>query len=980
MALRLVTGPANSGKAGEVLGAYRARLDEDPLLVVPRLEDVEHSRRELAERGVVLGARVVRFGRLFELIADRAGARDGPVRRASAVQRRLVMAAAVEDAGLEVMADSARRPGFVAAALRFVTELERAMIEPERLRRAMRAWAGGGAARRYADEIARIYAAYRARLDAADLVDDETFARRALDALRREPRRWGGTAVFLYGFDDFTALELDALETVALRCGAEVVCSLAFEPGRAAFRATAATFARLAELAEGRVALAASAEHYADAARGPLHHLERALFDGVEERLDPGRAVRLLVAGGERAEVEQVAAEVLRLLREGVRPGDVAVVFRDPARYASLLEQVFGAHGIPFSLDRRVPLAHTAVGRGLLALLRCRRPEGTDEDLVAYLRALGRRGAPDLADRLEARARRRGIRDVDGARAAWEAERGPFEEVDRLRGARRPAVLLDELDRQLERLFGDPYRRRARLLSGPDSADARALAVAREAIAGMRALADADAGLRLDLARVEDVLADLPVAIGEEPGADRVRVAAPEQLRARRFQAVLVCGLQEGEFPRPGAPEPFLPDEARREVARAGGLALPLRENELDRERYLFYVCASRAERLLVLSSRVSDEEGNPQARSFYLDDVRELLDAEALDAGAGRRALAEVTWTPEAAPTRVEWERALAARGPRRRAPAPDGLDAPEVLAELRARRDFSAAALETFSGCGVRWLVEELVDPRALEPDPEPMVRGRYAHAVLRATFERLRERTGDRAVTPENLATAEQILLEALREQRSEFRLSPKGTRVRAAARKLEFDLLRHLRHEADAGSSFEPAELELGFGVAPEGELGLPALELEPEGLRIRGRIDRVDTHDGHAVVRDYKSGTAVSGAGEWEARGRLQAPLYMLAVRELLGLEPVAGLYVPLAGPARSPRGLVSAPWAEAVEGDLDPRDVRPPEAVEALLERARQKACEAVARARAGELRPCPDTCAWNGGCSYPALCGVEGG
>ena len=42
---------------------------------------------------------------------------------------------------------------------------------------------------------------------------------------------------------------------------------------------------------------------------------------------------------------------------------------------------------------------------------------------------------------------------------------------------------------------------------------------------------------------------------------------------------------------------------------------LPLREDQLDRERYLFYVCASRAERLLVLSSRTSDEEGTPRRR-----------------------------------------------------------------------------------------------------------------------------------------------------------------------------------------------------------------------------------------------------------------------------------------------------------------------------------------------------------------------------
>src|SRR5690349_1299270 len=34
--LTLVTGPANAAKAGSVLGGFRSRLDEEPLLVVPR--------------------------------------------------------------------------------------------------------------------------------------------------------------------------------------------------------------------------------------------------------------------------------------------------------------------------------------------------------------------------------------------------------------------------------------------------------------------------------------------------------------------------------------------------------------------------------------------------------------------------------------------------------------------------------------------------------------------------------------------------------------------------------------------------------------------------------------------------------------------------------------------------------------------------------------------------------------------------------
>ena len=76
---------------------------------------------------------------------------------------------------------------------------------------------------------------------------------------------------------------------------------------------------------------------------------------------------------------------------------------------------------------------------------------------------------------------------------------------------------------------------------------------------------------------------------------------------------------------------------------------LPVREDRLDRERYLFYVCASRAERLLVLSSRSSDEEGNPQTESYFVDDVRQLL---AEGAELRSRSLSEVTWRPEDAPT----------------------------------------------------------------------------------------------------------------------------------------------------------------------------------------------------------------------------------------------------------------------------------------------------------------------------------------
>jgi ATP-dependent helicase/DNAse subunit B len=985
--LTLVTGPANAAKAGEVLGGLRARLEQgppgasarlgrvrsDPILVVPAFQDVEHAQRELAERGAVFGARVLRFEWLFREIALQA---DLSQRPATDVQRELIVEEAVRRARLQVLAESAAQPGFVRAATRFVAEIRRydrdAALDPGRFTRAMRRWAGGGPRRPYAEDLAAIYGGYHEGLAAAGLLDAEALAWRSLDVLRAEPARWGGAPLFVYGFDDFDALQLDALDTLANHCHADVTVSLPWEPGRAAFKAVATVHGELLSKGATEKRLPPLDDHYAPESRAALHHVERNLFGEGGERVEAGGAIALHSAAGRRAEVELAGARLLELLRAGVEPGDVAVVFRRPEEYASLLEQVFGAYGIPFSIDRRVQLGHTGLGRGLLALVRCaaRRDAGAD-DLLAWLRTPGLLKQPGLADRLEAKLRREGVHSAAQARAAWEAEHWKLDDLDRLAEARRPADFLAELERQLGRLFAGPYRRQAAVLRGPELEDPRVYTAARQALAELRAVVEADPRTRLDPERVLTVLEELEIRLGEPPQPDRVHVARPEAIRARRFEAVFVCGLQEGEFPSGASPEPFLPDEDRRAIARAGGLRLPVREDRLERERFLFYTCCSRAERLLVLSSRSSDEEGNPQAESFFVEDVRDLL---LPGAELRTRSLSEVTWPPEDAPTAAELERALAASGARREEPVAGPLSAEPLLERLAARNAVSAGALERFADCPVKWLVEDLLRPEQLAPDPEAMVRGDYAHSVLEHTYRRLREETGDRRVTPGNLPLAERILLEELRERQSAFPISPKQTRVRAAARRLEFDLLRWLRREAEADSEFEPEHLELRFGM---GE-GSDPVEIA-DGLQVRGRIDRVDTNDGMALVLDYKTGKRVDRykVASWEPENRFQAALYMLVVERLLGLRAAGGVYVALGERRPRPRGMVAADVDELGSGFVSNDRLEPDEFRE-KLEWALGRIRETDAAMKRGELRCNPDSCAWNGGCMYPSICRSE--
>jgi ATP-dependent helicase/DNAse subunit B len=965
--LALVTGPANAAKAGEVLGGLRARADEEPILVVPAFQDVEHAQRELAQSGAVFGVSVLRFDWLFREIARRTGVSE---RIATDVQRELIVEEAVRRARLELLAESAAQPGFVHAAARFVEELGREMVEQAEFTTAVRRWAGNGPRRRYADEIAAIYRNYRQGLDSAGLVDAQLFAWRARNALRTNPGAWGNTPVFVYGFDDFDKLQLEALETLSKWCGVDVTVSLPFEPGRVAFKAVAGIQQALLERGAEERRLPPLDDHYAPESRPALHHVERGLFEDGGETVEAGGAVELHTAAGRRAEIELAGARVLDLLRAGTEPGDIAVVLRDPDDYASLLEQVFGAYDIPFSIDRSVRLGHTGLGRGLLALVRCAAdPDAPATDLLAWLRTPGLLKQTGLADRLEARVRQDGAHRASEARAIWESEHWKLDDLDRLRAARGGAPFLAELERQLARLFAAPYRREAAVLSGPELDDPRVFVAAEKALSELRAVVEADERTRLEPERVLAVLSELRVHLGELPQPDRVQVADPGAIRARRFDAVFVCGLQEGEFPAGASPEPFLPDEDRRALASASGLRLPLREDRLDRERYLFYVCCSRAERLLVLSSRSSDEEGTPHAQSFFVEDVRDLLAPGVPEA---RRRLSDVTWTPETAPTAAELERALAAFGPSHSDPVPDRLTAEPLLARLAARDAVSARALENFADCPVKWLVQNVLRPRELVPDPEAMVRGNYAHQVLQRTFERLHEETGDRRVTAANLARAERLLAEEMDSQGDQFKLSPNRTRVRAATRRLEVDLLRFLRREARRDDSFEPAHLEMEFG-----DDASPPVELEP-GLAVRGRIDRVDTADGMALVIDYKSGKRVDSykVGSWESENRFQAALYMLVVERLLQLRPAGGLYVPL-GSNDPPRGMVAEGVDELGTGYTS-TDVLPPDEFRAKLDWALDQVRATDARMRSGELGCDPDQCAWNVGCSYPSFCRCE--
>ena len=135
MPLTLVLGPANSAKAGEVLGAYRAQAARGALLVVPTGADAEHYTRELVADGALLGT-VTTFSGLADEISRRAGLQ---ARRLTSRQRDRVLERAVAGAHLRVLAEAAQTAGFAGAAGELIAELQRNLVTPARCAASMNA-------------------------------------------------------------------------------------------------------------------------------------------------------------------------------------------------------------------------------------------------------------------------------------------------------------------------------------------------------------------------------------------------------------------------------------------------------------------------------------------------------------------------------------------------------------------------------------------------------------------------------------------------------------------------------------------------------------------------------------------------------------------------------------------------------------------------------------------------------------------------
>jgi ATP-dependent helicase/nuclease subunit B len=456
-------------------------------------------------------------------------------------------------------------------------------------------------------------------------------------------------------------------------------------------------------------------------------------------------------------------------------------------------------------------------------------------------------------------------------------------------------------------------------------------------------------------------------------GVDGVAILTPMELRGLEFRVLLITALAEGGLAARPRQDALLLDDERAAVAARHGWRLPLKSEREDEARYLFALALEAArERVVLLSPRLDGATGRPRLPSRLLLRVceavagrpvglSELAEPTAFD-GVWRRVGGGVAaHPPNAAPvaidereydlavllarvgeTRVRAREYLATVvGPgavqrrwdcraalfSRRLTAWDGrLVTAAALAELRRRDPFAAAvspsALQRYIGCPFAFYLRDvlgLYPPEELGATAEMEAGeiGTLVHGILEDVY-----READAAHSGREGALATLPVAAARRFVEAE-RSGVTGAPV--AWHAVQRQVLEDITHtiagdDCWRSGALEPWRFEWRFGV----DVGAAVeLALDDGGsLGMRGRGDRLDrSADGrHVRVIDYKTGSGETERKQLRAGRNVQLPVYRLAVRQALGVDPesVACEYRMV----RRRGGFVSLPLTEDEESSL----------------------------------------------------------
>ena len=1000
MAVTIYTGSSGSGKTYAVLKDVIRRSLEEPFrkffVIVPEQFTMQTQQLlvNLHPRKAILNLDVTSLNRLAYRVFSETGTRSEKLLEEIGKSFLIEKAAIEHQKELRYFSGNLTRPENVAEMKAMISELMIYGISPEGLRAAAQSERSTQLLSLKLADIALIYEAFLKKLAKNYLTVEEVPER--LAGVSEKSGLLRGSVLVFDGFTGFTPVQLLLLEKL-LPLVSDLYITLTADPGINLFETYTKqdlfvlsydTAHELLEMSNrtgvpmNPPVVVSESEKSRHARSKAMSHLERNLFRRRVRIFSENQTdIRMICAQNPRAETEEAAREIRRLVREeGFRYREIAVVTGDLETYGGYAREVMAEYDIPCFIDEKRKLLHNPFIEYLRAALEAVSENYSYEAMFRLLKC-GMAGFDrEAVSRLENYVLGCGIR----GKKAWREEfirhyrdENPAE-VPVLNALRKEITeLLDPLTKVFS-VRGSTVREKTEALydfcmqSGAEQKlrlraktleEAGKPELAREyeqvwpyvmgfldklvALLGEEKLSMKDYAALIEAGFAEARVAVIP------PGNDRVLVGDVERSRIPEIRVLIFLGMNEGIVPKPPKAGGMLTDADRNQLEEKEIRLKPTVRQSIYIDRFYLYLALTKPSERLYISFAQGNARGEAAQPAYVIDAVSRLFGG--ISAELPTEELGERLETEKGGLT-------LLAEGIRKLGEADLGTAYRELFSYYRNHSEYfseierllraagrkkpvdeigraaarvlygdtltnSATRLESFCACEFRHF---LVYGLKLRERPSYEFSGLERGTILHRAFElyagRLLEEHSDERQEKERLyAAAETAFSEAVAEEGIDSVLYS-DARSRYEIRRMRRLLLAAvdmLSEQAQAGA-FDLYEAEQGF----RGASLRTGFEFElPDGVKmyLNGKIDRIDTCKSgdmtYVRIIDYKTGSTRYDLKRIYYGLQLQLALYMNASLELLrqrGKNPVP------AGMLYFP---VTDPMLDAVQGE-SPEDCR----------------------------------------------------
>ena len=703
-----------------------------------------------------------------------------------------------------------------------------------------------------------------------------------------------------------------------------------------------------------------------------LAHLERFLFRyPVQTYEEETECIHLIEASTSKEEVRQTCIEIHRLLKSGLHYRDIAVVTGSMETYGNDLEEEFARFHIPIYMDRTRGILTNPFTEYIRSALQIVLQDFSREAVFHYLRTGLCGFEREDIDRLENYIRRFGIRGKKqwGSLFVYKEENGE-EGVILLAHYNE---MRDRLMEQLAPLFSD-YRTVGELVHAlyeflvqnelqkklndyeqkfKNEGD---LARAKEygQIYGLVIdLLDQIEGLlreeEMDFREFADILdaGFSEITVGTIPqNVDRVVIGDIERTRLKQVEALFFLGINDGNIPKGGSKGGIISDIDREFLQESGWELAPTPRQQMYIQRLYLYLNMTKPSKRLYLSYARIGSDGKSRRPAYLIETVQRLFPKLAIEYPEQYCVEEQLTNAEdgigfftdllrEYAAGRLEREKENALftfyhtyhQNPIWQDQVDELIDTAfyhyrhsplskqVTMALYGSILQNSVSRLEKYAACAyAHFLQYGLSLKERGEYSFENVDMGNFFHGVLELFADKLAEnhytwfdfpkeageKLLDEAITAYAVNYGETILYSNARNQ---YLIK----RIRRILKRTIVTLQMQLQKGA-----FLPEHFEMSFSMLEDLDAVNIALTGE-EKMKLRGRIDRIDTCEEDDVVYvkiiDYKSGSRKFDLAALYYGLQLQLVVYMNAAVEIeqkkhpgKEIVPAAMLYYHVADP------------------------------------------------------------------------------